>query len=114
MTCQRCNISDRPTARCLVSKGEDVEVERLLCRDCREFTRQTYPVTVLDDPQDGEETRQDAPQTASADAPAPKGRTPRARHMLAMDGGPVCRQAKAENLTGQPGDVTCQRCLAKL
>lgn len=113
MTCERCNVSDKPTARCLVSKGKDVEIERILCRDCREFTRQTYPVTVLDEPPDGQETPQDGPQASSAPGPAPKGKA-RAVHMEAMDGGAVCRQVNVTRLTAQPGAVTCRRCLAKL
>lgn len=98
---------------CVVNKA-GTEVERRLCGPCRDETRKTYPVTVVEEAATADETRQDGPQTASAEAPAPKGRTPRAVHMVSMDGLPFCRQAKAENLTDQPGSVTCRRCLAKL
>lgn len=113
MTCERCNTSSRPAARCLVNKG-DAEVERELCQPCREAVRQTYPVTVLDGPPDGQETPQDAPQSASGGTSAPKGRQAPATHRLAMDGGVVCRQAKATRLTDRDAEVSCRRCLARL
>ena len=115
MPCERCNRSDQPTNRCLVTKPGG-EVVRRLCKACRTLTRQVYPVTVLADPQDAEETRQDGQQTASAETAAPKGRTPRATHMVSMDGLPFCRQVNVGrgSLTAQRGDVTCRRCLAKL
>jgi len=115
MRCERCNHSKRAALACVVNKA-GTEVERRLCGPCRDETRKTYPVTVVEEAATADETPQDGPQAASAPAPAPKGRQPAKVHMRAYGGGPLCRQANVKdvNLAYHRSDVTCGRCLAKL